>query len=176
MLKLILLGLALLLAGILLYAGTKPDVFRVERSLLIQAPAERLLPYLEDFHRWSAWSPYEKLDPAMQRRYSGAERGPGASYAWESQGKAGVGRMTILASQPEELKIDLEFIKPFPARNLALFTLRPEAGGIRLSWSMQGPNPYIAKVMQVFFNMDRMVGADFEAGLASLKALAESET
>ncbi|MEC5398351.1 SRPBCC family protein [Uliginosibacterium sp. H1] len=162
------------LVVILAYAATRPDAFRVERSLLIQAAPERIFPLVNDFHQWGKWSPYEKLDPAMQRKFGGADRGKGATYAWEGNDQAGKGRMEIIESQAaSRIAIDLQFIEPFAARNLAEFSFRPEAGGTRVSWAMQGSNPYIAKVMQVFMDFDHMIGRDFEAGLAALKQIAE---
>ncbi|MDQ8020340.1 MAG: SRPBCC family protein [Moraxellaceae bacterium] len=173
-LKIIAALLACVVVLTLAYAATRPDAFRVERNLLIQAAPERIFPLVNDFHQWGQWSPYEKLDPAMQRSFGGADSGKGATYAWEGNDKAGKGRMEIVDSQPaSRIAIDLQFIEPFAARNLAEFSFRPEAGGTRVSWSMQGPNPYIAKVMQVFMDFDHMVGRDFEAGLATLKQITE---
>lgn len=173
-LKIIAALLACVVVLTLAYAATRPDAFRVERNLLIQAAPERIFPLVNDFHQWGQWSPYEKLDPAMQRSFGGADSGKGATYAWEGNDKAGKGRMEIVESQPaSRIAIDLQFIEPFAARNLAEFSFRPEAGGTRVSWSMQGPNPYIAKVMQVFMDFDHMVGRDFEAGLATLKQITE---
>jgi len=161
-------------AAVLLLAATKPDTFRVERAASIKAAPEKIFPFLNDFRRYEAWSPYEKLDPAMKRTYSGAGNGKGAVYAWESSGKAGVGRMEIAdTSPPSKVKINLDFVKPFEAHNIVEFTLEPKGESTNVTWAMEGPCPFFAKVMQVFFNMDSMVGKDFEAGLADLKALAE---
>lgn len=161
-------------AAILALAATKPDTFRVERATSIKAPPEKIFALLDDFHRYQSWSPYEKLDPAMKRTYSGAGNGKGAVYAWESDGKAGVGRMEIAeASSPSKVTINLDFVKPFEARNVVEFTLEPRGQSTDVTWAMRGSSPFLAKVMHVFFNMDRMVGEDFETGLANLKALAE---
>jgi hypothetical protein len=163
-----------LVAGVLAIAATRPDTFRVERSVSIQAPPEKIFPLIEDFHNWGAWSPWENRDPAMKRTHSGAARGKGAAYAWEGNNAVGSGRMTIAeSSPPSKVTIDLDFLKPFEAHNVADFTLTPEGGATRVTWAMHGPSPFFSKVMQVFLSMDSMVGKDFEAGLANLKAAAE---
>ena len=164
------------LAGILLFAATKPDTFRVQRATSIKAPPERIFPLIADFHGWGAWSPYEKLDPAMKRTFSGAANGKGAVYEWDSDGKAGKGRMEITdAPAPSKVAIKLDFFKPFEAHNIAEFTLEPRGDSTDITWAMYGPNLYIAKVMSIFFNMDRMIGKDFETGLANLKAVTENQ-
>jgi hypothetical protein len=163
-----------LVAGVLAIAATKPDTFRVERSVSIQAPPEKIFPLIDDFHNWGAWSPWENRDPAMKRTHSGAARGKGAAYAWEGNNAVGSGRMTIAeSSAPSKVTIDLDFLKPFEAHNVADFTLTPEGGATKVTWAMHGPSPFFSKVMQVFLSMDAMVGKDFEAGLANLKAAAE---
>ena len=140
-----------------------------------QVPEEEATTLINDFKRWDAWSPWEKKDPAMKRTYSGAAKDKGAVYEWDSDGKAGKGRMEITdAPVPSKVTIKLDFFKPFEAHNIAEFTLEPRGDTTDLTWGMYGPSLYIAKVMGVFFNMDRMIGADFETGLANLKARAES--
>jgi uncharacterized protein YndB with AHSA1/START domain len=162
--------------GVMLFASTRPDTFRVERSILIAAPAERIFPLIDDFRQWAAWSPYERLDPAMKRNYSGAASGRGAAYAWEGSGKVGAGRMEIAQSTPpSKVSMRLDFAKPFEAHNIADFTLEPQGGTTRVTWAMQGPSPFLSKVMQVFFDMDTMIGKDFEDGLANLKAVSEKK-
>lgn len=174
MLKYILLIVALALVAVLIAAAFRPDTFRVERAIQINAPADRIYPLIDDFHRWTAWSPWEKRDPALKRDYSGAASGKGAVYAWEGNKDVGQGRMEILeAVPPSRIVIKLDFLKPFEAHNTAEFTLQPVAGGTELRWAMQGPQPYLFKLMNMLFNMDKMVGKDFEAGLASIKAIAE---
>lgn len=174
MLKTIVIAVLVFVAGILAYAATKPDTFRVQRTTGIKAPPEKIFPLLDDFHRWSVWSPFEKMDPAMKRSFSGAASGKGAVYAWESPGKVGVGGMEITqSSPPSRVVIDLYFKKPFESRNVAVFTLEPKGDMTNVTWSMEGPNPYIAKLMQVFFDAENMVGSDFEKGLADLKAAVE---
>lgn len=171
--KYLLLGLVLVIAGILLFATTRPDTFRVQRSATIQAPPDKVLAYLEDFHRWNAWSPWEALDPAMQRSHSGPASGRGAIYAWVGNRKVGEGRMQILDVTPASVRIQLDFIKPFEGHSIAEFHLEPKGGATAVTWTMSGPNQYMGKVMGLFCDMDKMIGKDFEAGLAKLKTAAE---
>jgi uncharacterized protein YndB with AHSA1/START domain len=169
------LGFVLLaaLALLLIVAATRPDSFRVERSLRMQAPPERLFGLINDLKQFNTWNPYEKKDAAIKGRYGPVTQGSGASYAWEGD-KVGIGSMTITTTQaPTEVQMQLDFVKPFEARNQVVFTLRPEAGGTVVTWAMHGPSPYLSKLMGLVFNMDRMIGQDFEAGLQNLKALAE---
>ena len=171
--KIALIVLALAIAGVLGFAATKPDFFRVQRSASIKAPPEKIAAVLADFHGWDAWSPWEKMDPAMKRSYSGAPKGKGAVYAWEGNGKVGQGRMEITDAAPARVAMNLDFVKPFEAHNKVEFLLAPKGDATEVSWSMVGPVPYFAKVLHVFVDMDRMVGGQFEAGLANLKAVAE---
>jgi carbon monoxide dehydrogenase subunit G len=174
MLKIIAIGLLVLIVALLGYAATKPDTFRVQRMTKVKAPAEKIFPFINDFRRWSAWSPYEKKDPAMKRTFSGAATGQGAVYAWEGDSNVGQGRMEIMTSSPpSKVAIKLDFFKPFEAHNMAEFTLEARGDSTDVTWAMHGPSPYMAKVMHVFFNMGKMVGKDFEAGLANLKNIAE---
>lgn len=178
MLKTILLAVAaILVVGIvvvLILAAMKPDSFRVQRSLAINAPAERIFPLINEFKNWGAWSPWEKKDPAMKRSFSGPESGLGAVYAWEGDKNVGQGRMEIVeAAAPRKVALKLDFIKPFEAHNDVTFALEPRGTATEVTWTMTGPVPFLAKIIHVFFNMDRMVGGDFETGLANLKAAAE---
>ncbi len=167
--------LVAIVAGVLLFAASRPDSFRIRRSALIRAPAARIFAEIEDFRRWDAWSPWEKLDRAMRKTHSGAARGPGAVYEWEGNGKVGQGRMEILACEaPSRLLIRLDFFKPFEAHNSAEFSLQACGEETEIAWAMSGPSPFVSKLMGLFFNMDRMVGSQFEDGLAALKALAEA--
>lgn len=168
-----LITLFVLVAGLCAYATTRPDTFRLERSTLIAAPPDRIIPLIADFRRWAAWSPFENIDPTMTRTYGGADQGVGATYAWSGTGKAGAGRMEIIEQSPERVAIKLDFSKPFEAHNIAEFTAVPDGAGTRVTWAMHGPSPFISKLMTVFFSIDRMVGKDFEAGLASMKQVAE---
>lgn len=169
------LAVAALIAAVLLLAATRPDTFRVERSADIQARPEILYAAIGDLRRWGAWSPYEKLDPGMRRHYSGAASGRGAIYEWRGNAQAGAGRMEITDATPfSRLAMRLDFIEPFAAHNNVEFSLQPHGDATRVTWAMHGPVPYPAKIMHLFFNVDRMVGQDFEAGLSNLKTLAES--
>ena len=159
---------------VLILASGKPDTFRVQRQVAIKAPPEKIFPLLNDYRNWGAWSPYENKDPTMKRSYSGPASGKGAVYAWEGDGAVGVGRMEITeSSPPSQVQIKLDFSKPFEAHNRVAFTIRPQGDASTVTWDMQGPAPLISRVMQVFFSMDKMVGQDFEAGLANLKTAAE---
>jgi carbon monoxide dehydrogenase subunit G len=151
------------------------DTFRVERSIVIDAPAPAIFPHIDDFRAWAAWSPYEKLDANLGRTYSGPARGKGAAYAWVGK-KAGSGRMEIVRSEaPSKIVIQLDFSKPMTAHNTAEFTLEPQGSGTKVTWAMFGPNTLMSKVMGLFFSMDKLVGPQFDEGLASLKGLAEQK-
>lgn len=166
--------LLVLIAALLIYAATRPNDFVTTRSAAIKAPPEAIFPLINDFSRWPTWSPYEKLDPGMKRTLSGAESGKGAAYAWESNGKAGKGRMEIVNSAPSSLvSLKLDFEKPFNANNMVDFTLTPSGDGTAVTWAMRGSRPFIAKLMGVFMNFDTLIGRDFEVGLANLKSLSE---
>ena len=174
MFKTIAIVIVVLIVGVLAFATTRPDAFRVERSVTIKAPPEKIYPYFDDFNRWAVWSPWEKLDPLMKRSFGGPPAGKGAVYSWQGNSKVGEGRMEILESSPSsKLLIKLDFIKPFEGHNTAEYTLVPSADGTQVTWAMYGPAPYISKLMGVFVSMDSMIGKDFEAGLANLKAAAE---
>jgi uncharacterized protein YndB with AHSA1/START domain len=172
----VVLGIAI--AIVLLLAAAKPDNFRVRRATTIAASPEKVFPLINDFHRWATWSPWENKDPAMKRSYSGAASGRGAVYGWDGNKKVGSGRMEIIdASQPSKIVIKLDFFTPFEGHNTAEFTILPQGQGTNvithLTWEMYGPAPFMSKLMQVFMNMDTMIGKDFETGLANLKRLTE---
>ena len=170
----IVIAVVLLVAAVLLFAATKPDTFRVERSTSIKAPPEKIFALINDFHRWDTWSPWEKKDPGMKRAHSGAASGKGAVYEWDGNNEVGKGRMEITeASAPSKIVIKLDFIKPLEGHNVAEFRLEPQGAMTNLTWSMDGPAPYTSKLIRVFLDMNKMIGDDFEAGLANLKALAE---
>jgi uncharacterized protein YndB with AHSA1/START domain len=167
---------AVAVAAVLGYASTRPDTFRIERAATIQAPPDRIFPLINDFRNWTRWSPWEKMDPALKRTYSGAPSGPGAVYEWEGNKKVGKGRMEIVdAPPPSRVTIKLDFLKPFEAHNTADFTLTSQGGSTLVTWAMHGPNIFLSKVMGMFVNMDRMIGKDFETGLANLKTAAEQQ-
>ena len=163
--------------ALLAYASTRPDTFRMERSIRIAAPIVQVAEQIDDFHKWGTWSPWEHIDPTMTRKFSGADAGVGAIYEWDSQGKAGAGRMEITemraGAERSLIAIRLEFLKPWTAVNTAEFLMTPTEAGTDLNWAMFGPSPFMSKLMGVFINFDRMVGKDFEAGLAALKRNAE---
>ena len=148
--------------------------FEVTRSTTIDAPRERVRGLIDDFHEWRKWSPWEDVDPDLKRDYSGAESGPGAKYAWEGNRKAGKGNMEIVSSSPERVDVRLVFEKPWKATNQVAFELRPAAGeSTEVTWRMNGTNRGFAAVFARFVPMDRLVGKDFEKGLARMKATAE---
>ena len=165
---------AVIVAGILIYATTKPDSFTVKRSASIKAPPDRIFALISDFHGWGAWSPYEKKDPDMKRTFSGAGQGKGAIYEWDGNKNVGTGRMEIIESTaPRKIVIKLDFLKPFEGHNTAEFTMDPQGDNTTVTWAMYGPSSFIFKVMGLFMNMDKMIGKDYEAGLAAMKAAAE---
>ena len=161
-------------AAILIFAASKPDIFQIERSVVIQAPAEKIFPLINDFRNWNEWAPQDREDPSIMRTYSGPPSGVGAASEWTSNGKAGSGRMTITESEPmSKVEIAVDFVKPFAAHNSNTFTLEPEGASTKVTWSMQGTNLYFMKVLSMFSSMDRMLGGHFERGLRDLKAAAE---
>lgn len=167
----IILGLIVLL---LILAAMQPNQFRVERSEVMKAPPGRIMEVLTDFRRWMDWSPWEELDPNMNRTHSGSEKGVGAKYAWEGNSKVGHGKMEIKEVVPDKkVVIDLEFIKPFAAKNQGIYELEPVAGGTKLVWGMEGKNTFIGKIFCLMMNMDKMIGKDFEKGLSKMKAVVE---
>jgi hypothetical protein len=169
--------IAVLIIVVLAYAATKPDVFRVQRSTTIKARPDKIYPLINDLHEWRSWSPYERLDPDLKRTYSGATSGPGAVYDWDGNSKAGQGRMEITdVYVPSQINIKLDFARPFEGHCTAGFTLEPKGDATQVTWSMAGSNNYCAKLMSVFLNMDKMVGKDFEAGLANLKEITEKRS
>lgn len=174
MLKTIGIIIVVALAAVFIVAATRPDSFRVERTARIQAPPEKIFPFINDLHRFAIWSPYENKDPAMKRTHSGAASGKGAQYAWDGNKEVGQGSMEIVeSSPPHRLTMKLDFIRPFDAHNIVEFTLAPNGEATDVSWALHGPSPYISKLMGLFFSMDKMIGKDFEEGLAKLKAAAE---
>lgn len=165
--------LAFVILAMLIYAYFKPNSFRIERSLTVNAAPETIHAHLADFHKWMAWSPWEGMDADMQRSYSGAASGIGAAYAWVGK-KAGSGDMLITKSDPKSgIALDLNFTKPMQANNKTEITLTPDGNGTRINWAMFGAQPFMHRLFGIVFNMDKMVGKDFEKGLASLKALSE---
>ena len=174
-------SIALVVVALVLFlavlVGTRPAAFRIERSSLFEAPQTVVFPMVNDFHEWAEWSPWEKRDLGMKKIFDGPKEGVGAKYSWIGNKDVGEGRMTILDSDPpRRVAIKLEFLKPFAATNDTLFTFAPEASGTRVTWTMDGKNNFMAKAFSLFVDMDKMVGGDFEKGLAAMKALAEART
>src|SRR5207253_1313324 len=159
-----------------LFVATRPATSRVSRAIAISAPPAVVYAQVADFHRWDAWSPWAKLDPTMKTTFAGPVAAPGSSYAWLGNDKVGEGKMTIVEARPGEmLRIKLEFLKPFASTNSSTFTFAPKGGGTDVTWTMEGHNGFAGKAFSVFMNMDKMIGNDFEKGLAQLKAVAEAE-
>lgn len=173
----VLLAIPAAVALFLIFVAMKPNTFRIERSIRVDAPADRVHAMINDFRRWPDWSPWEDKDPGMTRTLSGAETGPGAIYAWDGNRNIGAGRMEILESvAPERVSIQLDFLRPFTARNTAEFTMKPDGAGTRVTWAMFGPQPFIGRLIDTIMNCDRMIGREFETGLARLKARVEGGT
>ena len=174
MFKTIAIVIAVLIAAILIYAATRPNTFRIERSTSIKAPPEKIFPFINGFHQWEAWSPWEKIDPAIKRTYSGADSGKGAVYAWQGNKDIGKGRMEIIESTPSsKVVIKIDFFEPFEGHNTVEFALEPQGDTTKVTQAMYGPSPFISKLMGLFFSMEKMVGQKYEEGLATLKAIAE---
>jgi hypothetical protein len=163
------------IAGILLYAATKPDSFRVQRVVLINAPSDKVFPLINDIKAWTAWSPYEKKDPAMKRTYGAVTAGKGATYGWDGDKNVGQGSIEIVESGPRKILLKLDFVKPFEAHNMGEFLLEPKGDSTSVTWATYGPSPYMSKVIGTFMNIDDLIGRDFEKGLADLKAAAEKK-
>lgn len=180
MLKKVLLGftvfLILVIGGFVLYISTRPDTFVVQRSTEIKSTPAAIYPFIADFHQWANWSPYEHLDPKMEKSYDGKESGLGAKYNWEGNEKVGAGKMEIIeAAPPSKVAIRLDFSKPFEGHDVAEFTLVPKGEETSVTWSMRGPSSFMMKFAGMFMNMDEMLGKDFESGLENLKNLAEKK-
>ena len=176
MLLKILIVILVLVAGLLLFAASKPDSFSVVRSINIHASEEQIFTKINNFSNWKSWSPWEKMDLDMQRTLSGPAEGLGAKYAWVGNDNVGQGSMEITESVPaKKVLIKLDFVKPFECHNIAEFNLAREGDSVKVTWEMRGPNLFIGKLMSIFTDMDKMVGKDFEAGLVNLKQIAETE-
>jgi uncharacterized protein YndB with AHSA1/START domain len=164
-----------LLIILLVVIVTRPATFVIERSALIQAPAARIFPQLEEFRAWAAWSPWEGMDPQCQRIFSTPSAGLGATYRWVGNRAVGEGEMTITAVHPaERLELTIQFIRPFAATNQVTFTLVPSGTGTQVTWRMRGHNGFLGKAMSLVINCDKLVGGQFATGLAQLKAVSET--
>jgi hypothetical protein len=175
MLKWTLAAVAAVIVVFLIVVALQPSDFRIERSATMRAPAPAAFAQVNDFQNWQAWSPWEKVDPALKRQYEGPKAGTGAVYAWQGNKDVGEGRMTIMESRPAEVvRIKLEFFKPFAATNTAEFSFKPAgADSTAVTWSMAGQNTFLSKAISLFIDMDRMVGGMFDQGLTQMKAIVE---
>ena len=174
MLKTIAIIAAVFVAGVLAYAATRPNAFRVARSVSITAPPDKIFPLINDLRAFNKWNPFLKMDPAIKLAYSGPDSGKGAAHAWDGNSQVGKGSIEITESTPSsQILMKLDLIKPMEAHNRVAFTLEPKPGATEVTWAMSGENSFLGKVMGLCFNMDKMVGGSFEEGLADLKAQAE---
>ena len=175
MLKIILIGLAALVVVFLVIVALQPSEFRVSRTATISAPPEAVFPHVNTLKNWEAWNPWGKLDPHMKLTYEGPEAGPGGSYAWVGNREVGEGKATITESRTNELvRFKMEFFKPMAGVSVTEFTFSPRTDQTEITWSMTGKNNFISKAFCLFMNMDKMIGGQFEKGLADLKAVAEA--
>ena len=177
MIRTVLLLVVVAVVAMLLYAATRPDTFAVQRQISIRASAQHVYPLINDLHQFNVWNPYVAKDPQIKLSYSGPSNGPGAAYDFQGNKNVGKGRIEILSvSEPDKVSMKLDMIEPFEGHNLVDFTLAPNRADpalLDVTWAMHGPSAFMGKVMGLFFNMDEMIGRDFEAGLARLKAQAE---
>jgi len=174
MLLKVLIVVAVILVVLVVIVALQPSDFRVTRSATMSAPAPAVFAQVNDFHKWEAWNPWGKIDPAMKQTYEGAPAGTGAINTWVGNKEVGEGRMTIVESHPSDLiRIKLEFFKPFAATNTAEFTFKPEGNQTVVTWSMSGDKNFMAKAVHLFMNMDKMIGGQFDKGLAAMKSIVE---
>ncbi|MET0594607.1 MAG: SRPBCC family protein [Polyangiaceae bacterium] len=171
----ILLGVAALIVVLVIVTLLQPSTYRVERSITTNASVENTFAQVNDFHLWNAWSPWEKMDPGMKKTFEGPATGTGSKYAWSGNDQVGEGRMTIEKSEkPSKIDIKLEFLKPFESTSKTTFAFAPAGTGSKVTWSMEGENNFVGKFFCIFMNMDKMIGGDFEKGLAAMKTAAEA--
>lgn len=176
MLPYLLIAIVFVVVLFLVIAAMQPAEFRLSRSTSIAASPAAVFAQVNDLHNWEAWSPWAKLDPKMQTTHAGATAGTGAIYSWAGNSKVGAGRMTILESRaPDLIRIKLEFLKPFTATNTTEFTFQPDGSQTTVTWSMAGTNNFMAKAFGLIVNCEKMVGHDFEKGLAQLKSVVETQ-
>lgn len=173
MFKKIIVGLSVLILIVLAIAAVQPATYSVTRSVAIKAPPEKIQPLISDFHNWVQWSPWEHLDPAMNRTFSGAPKDLGAVYAWQGNRQVGAGRMEVISLTPSKVGIKLDFYVPVASSSLTDFVLEPRGDSTQVTWTMSGKTDFVAKLMGIFVSMDSMIGPAFESGLAKLKAVAE---
>ena len=171
----ILVALVAIVVVLVVVVAMQPSEFRVERTATVSAPPQAVFAQVNDFHNWEAWNPWGKLDPAMKQAYEGAPEGVGAIYTWVGNNQVGEGRMTLVESHPNDrIRIELEFLKPFAGTSTAQFTFAPEGDQTSVTWSMDGKNNFMSKALGLFMNMDKMIGGQFETGLADLKSVTEA--
>jgi hypothetical protein len=172
---LILIVIAVVVALLVVWIATRPADFSISRSTTISAPPQAVFPQVNDFHNWEAWSPWAKIDPEMKMTFAGPAAGTGAVYTWTGNNKVGEGRMTIVESRPNELvRIKLEFMKPFTATNASEFTFQPQESQTTVTWSMSGKRNFMTKAMGLVMSMEKMLGGQFDQGLAKMKVIAET--
>jgi hypothetical protein len=170
----ILIAVAIIIIVFVVIVALQRSEFRVARSATMSAPAPTVFAQVNDFHKWEAWNPWGKIDPAIKQTYEGAPAGIGSVYTWVGNNEVGEGRMTITESRPSDLiVIKLEFFKPFAANSIAEFTFKPEGSQTAVTWSMTGENNFMAKAIHLFMSMDKMIGGQFDKGLASMKSVVE---
>ena len=170
---LLLAGAAALVAAPLLLAASQPDSFRVERRTVVEAPPARVHALINDLRQFNTWNPYERKDPALRGEYRGPQAGAGAQYHFAGNRDVGRGSLTIVSVTPTAVTMDLHMAEPFESRNTVEFVLTPRGGATEVTWAMHGPAHFAGKLLGLFIDMDGMIGRDFEAGLAGLKARAE---
>jgi uncharacterized protein YndB with AHSA1/START domain len=175
MLKIILIAVPAIVILLAIVVALQPSDYRVTRSRVISAPPAAIFAQVNDFHKWSAWNPWGKIDPAMKQAYEGAPAGTGAIYTWIGNKEVGEGRMAIIESRPSDLiRIKMEFFKPFAGISTAEFTFKPESKQTAVTWSMSGDKNFMAKAIHLIMNMDKMIGGQFEKGLADMKSIVEA--
>ncbi len=161
--------------ALLVFVSSKPNTFSVKRDIAINGQPDKIFPLINNFHRWATWSPYDKKDPAMKRTYSGSESGVGAVYEWDGNKEVGIGKMEIIeATAPSKIRIKLDFFAPFEGHNTAEFSIEQVGSESIVTWAMTGPSNFMMKLMHCFMDMDKLVGTDFESGLANMKSVVES--
>ena len=171
----VLITIVVIVGGLAVIVGTQPEELEVSRTTSVKARPDVVFDQINDFHNWDKWSPWAKLDPNMKTTYSGAPAGVGSSYAWVGNDEVGEGKMTVIESRPsEQVKIDLDFIKPFEAKNVTEFSLKPDGDTTQVTWVMTGKKTFATKAFCLVMDMDKMIGGDFEKGLAQMKTVVES--
>lgn len=171
----ILIAVAVIVVVFVIVVALQPSEYRVARTATMSAPATAVFAQVNDFHKWEAWNPWGKIDPAMKQNYEGAPAGVGAIYKWAGNNEVGEGRMTVTESRPSDLiRVQMEFFKPFAGNGTAEFTFKPEGNQTAVTWSMTGQNNFMAKAIHLFMNMDKMIGGQFEKGLADMKSIVEA--